>query len=257
MLYRMSLFSNITARPAVTNSLAIVGFITLIALGISLAVYSSRYVPDTVGGLGAAAVSLSQIFTSAEPTLTVVPADSATLLPFDGMSSTTNTQSPSSAPAETTPEKPTVRAAGEKTSAAYQIGGVPETAPASKLPDLTVRINAVGYLTTASADSFVASSTVPAGSRPAVSFTIKNIGAGATGAWRFSASIPTQNAYIYQSQPQQSLGYGDSIEYTLGFDQSNKGTDQMISITANFDHTVGESDTNNNSAATKITVLGS
>lgn len=252
----MSLYNDITTRPAVVHSLAVVGFITLIALGISLAVYSSRYVPNTIGSLGAAAVSLSQIFTSSEPTLTVIPAN-PDLLPFGGMSSTTDTQSASSTPAETTPEKPAVRTAGEKTNTAYQIGGVPETAPASKLPDLTVRINAVGYLTTASADSFVASSTVPAGSRPAVSFTIKNIGAGATGAWRFSASIPTQNAYIYQSQPQQSLGYGDSIEYTLGFDQSNKGTDQMISITANFDHAVGESDTNNNSAATKITVLGS
>ena len=251
----MSLYNNITTRPEVVNGLAVVGFITLIALGISLAVYSSRFVPNTVGGLGAAAVSLSQIFTSAEPTLTVVPADQ-TLLPFSEMSSTTDMQS-ASAPADTTPKNPAARTAGEKTSATYQIGGVTETVPASGLPDLTVSINAVGYLTTASADSFVVSSTVPAGSRPAVNFTIKNIGAGITGAWRFSASIPTQSAYIYQSQSQQSLGAGDSIEYTLGFDQSNKGTDQMISITANFDHTVGESNTNNNSAATKITVLGS
>ncbi len=256
MIYRMSLYNNITTRPEVVNGLAIVGFTTLIALGISLAVYSSRYVPNTVGGLGAAAVSLSQIFTSAEPTLTVVPADSTTLLPFSEMSSTTDMQS-ASAPADTTPKKPAARAAGEKTSTAYQIGDATETVPASGLPDLTVSINAIGYLTTTSADSFVASSTVPAGSRPAVNFTIKNIGAGITGAWRFSASIPTQSAYIYQSQSQQSLGSGDSIEYTLGFDQSNKGTDQMISITANFDHAVGESDTNNNSAATKITVLGS
>lgn len=251
----MSLFSNIMTRPAVTNGLALVGFLTLIALGVSLAIYSSRYVPNTVGVLGAAAVSLSHIFTSTEPMLTVVPTDQP-LLPFRGMSSTTDIPS-ASAPVAATPKKPAARTAGEKTSTAYQIGGTTEAASTSGLPDLTVRINAIGYLTTASADSFVASSTVPAGSRPAVSFTIKNIGAGATGAWRFSASIPTQSAYIYQSQPQQSLGSGDSIEYTLGFDQSNKGANQMISITANFDHTVGESDTNNNSAATKITVLGS
>ncbi|MCX6788185.1 MAG: hypothetical protein NT108_03430 [Candidatus Kaiserbacteria bacterium] len=256
MTYLMSFFSDIKTRPTVINSLAIVGFITLITLGISLAVYSSRYVPNAIGSLGAAAVSLSQIFTSAEPTLTVVPTDSTTLLPFGDMSSTTDMQS-ASAPADTTPKNPAARTAGEKTSTTYQIGGATGATPTSGLPDLTVSINAVGYLTTASADSFIASSTVPAGSRPAVNFTIKNIGAGITGAWRFSASIPTQSAYIYQSQSQQSLGAGDSIEYTLGFDQSNKGTDQMISITANFDHTVGESNTNNNSAATKITVLGS
>jgi hypothetical protein len=124
-------------------------------------------------------------------------------------------------------------------------------------PDLVVSIKDIGYLATSSAESFVASSTVPFGSRPAVVFTIKNVGTNATGAWRFSASIPTQTAYIYQSQLQPPLNPGDSIDYTLGFDQANKGANKMISITANFDRTITESNPDNNSASTNITILGS
>jgi hypothetical protein len=124
-------------------------------------------------------------------------------------------------------------------------------------PDLVVNITAVGYLATTSPDSFVATSTVPASGRPAVKFTIKNIGTNVAGAWRFSASIPTQTAYIFQSQPQQILNPGDSIDYTLGFDQANRGSNQTISVTANFDHAIAEITVNNNSASASLTILGS
>jgi len=134
---------------------------------------------------------------------------------------------------------------------------VPSSGTLTGLPDFIVTINEVGYLTTSTTDSFVASSTVPTGNRPAVKFTIKNVGTNTTGSWRFSASIPTQTAYIFQSQPQQSLSPGDSIDYTLGFDQANRGSNQTISITANFDHAVAESNSDNNSNSAKITILGS
>ena len=62
--------------------------------------------------------------------------------------------------------------------------------------------------------------------------------------------------YTYESQPQQSLNPGDSIDYTLGFDQADAGT-QTISITANYDHAVAESDSGNDSASAQITILGS
>lgn len=238
------------ARQTVIYSLAMVGFIALVALGISLAVYSSRYVPNAIDRIGAAAVSLSQIFKSSGSTsLSVVPTASTTI--FFGGATTTK-------PATSAPVKPPIdRSAGTKSSNIYQIGGGASTPTLSGLPDLVVTIDAVGYLATTSAESFIASSTVPTMSRPAVKFTIKNIGTNVSGPWRFSASIPTQSAYIYQSQSQQPLNPGDSIEYTLGFDQANKGADQTVSVTANFDNAVLESTTNNNSASTKVTILGS
>jgi|CXWL01.1.fsa_nt_gi hypothetical protein len=247
--------------------LAVVGFISLVAGSMWLAVYSTRYVPSVIGRIGTAVVYLGSVFTPAPvSSLSVVPTASTTI-DFAEASSTLSTSVPtaSSTPIEplTTPvvsPKQYRPVAGTETSKTYQITPATTTTPvalSNGLSDFVVNINAIGYLATTSAESFIASSTVPNGSRPAVRFTIKNVGGSTSGQWRFSASIPTQTAYIYQSQPQQSLNPGDSIDYTLGFDQANKGSGQMISITANFDHAVTESNSNNNSAASQITILGS
>ncbi|MBU6490647.1 hypothetical protein KGQ25_00570 [Patescibacteria group bacterium] len=241
-------------RRAAVFALATVGFVTLVALGVSLAIYSARYVPSTVGGIGAAAVSISQIFAPAPaPVLTVVPTASSTTIPFDSVGSTSST---SESKTETVPSKTAIApTAGNKTSTTYQVGtGAPTL---SGLPDLIVTISSVGYLTSTSTDSFVAATSVPHGASPAVKFIIKNIGTNVAGPWRFSASIPTSSNSIYQSLPQQSLNPGDYIEYTLGFSQPIAGADKMISITANFDHAVSESNMNNNSASAEVTVLGS
>jgi len=240
-------------RTVMVHSLAVVGFIALIGASIWLAVYSARYVPTVTGRIGSAAVFLSSLFAPAsEPSLSVVPTTIApTTIPPDEKNSTP------AGPAAATLSKPAPTTAGEKTSGTYQISGPVAPTVLSGLPDLIVTINAIGYFTVCSdTNSFVASSTVPSGKCPAITFTIKNVGTNVSGSWRFSASIPTQTAYIYQSQPQQSLNPGDSIEYTLGFDQAIAGTNKMISITANFDGTVAESNPDNNSASAQLTILG-
>lgn len=243
-------------RATMTNILAVVGFVALIGASMWLAVYSTRFVPGVVSRLGSAAVYLGSVFIpSSEPTLSVVPTPVASVtIPFgDAIPAVAETPKK---PA--TPIKQIAPTAGQKTTNTYQISGA-ATMPTtlSGLSDLIVTINAVGYLTTSSPDSFVASSTVPAGGRAAVNFTIKNIGTNVVSPWRFSATIPTQSSYLYYSQPQQLLAPGDSIDYTLGFDQAYRGADQMVSVTANFDHMAAESNFNNNSASTKITILGS
>lgn len=244
---------NLYRRVAI-NGLAAVGFIALLAGGMWLAVYSARYVPMAVNSLGAAAVTLSGVFVPASSAGLLVVPTSSTTIPL-GSSPAISSPVPPTLPEASA----TMPAAGNKTSAIYPIGATASTPTPvlSGLPDLVVSITNVGYLTSTSTGSFVASSTVPNGSVAAVQFTIKNVGAGATGAWRFSASIPTQTSYIFQSPPQQSLNPGESIDYTLGFDQANKGAGQTISITANFDHVVAESDSTNDSASAKITVIGS
>ncbi len=257
--YRMNTDQFITpARQAIINGLAVFGFIALIATGIWLAVYSTRFVPTIISRVGGAAVYLGSVLTPAsEPTLSVVPTQATSItIPFDETNSTIDEIGTFPTPVTPTLPQQTAPAAGEKTDGAYQIGGA-ATSVLSGLPDFVVNINAIGYLATTSADSFIASPTVPSDSRPAVRFTIKNIGTNKSGEWRFSASIPTQTSYIYQSLPQQSLNPGDSIEYTLGFDQANRGSGQTISITANFDRTVAESDINNNNASASVTILGS
>lgn len=251
----MNTFGNRLANhPAAVQSLAVVGFVALVTLGMALAVYSTRFVPPVVDSVGAAAVYLGSVFTRAPASLSVVPTATSTIISFGDASSTPATSTTPALPQA--PKKPVTPVAGAETAAAHPIGGTAPAAP-SGLPDLKVTINKVGYLATSSATSFVTSATVPAGSRPAVNFTIKNVGGNVTGAWRWSASIPTLTAYVYQSDPQQSLAPGDSIEYTLGFDQALKGADKVITITANSDHAISESTTANNVASTSVTVLGS
>ena len=254
--------NNLSTRQAAIHGLAVVGFIALIGSGMWLAVYSTRYVPSVVGRIGTAAVYLGSVFTPAPDTsLSVVPAASSTIISFGNEANATSTVSVPPVEAalpQTQSGVASAPTAGKQTSDTYQLGNAsPATTVLSGLPDLMVKITKIGYLATTSADSFIASSTVPTGSRPAVSFTIKNIGTNATGAWTFSASIPTQTAYTYTSQPQQSLKPGESIDYTMGFDQATAGANKAISITANPSHSVTESTLNNNTASTTITVLGS
>ena len=57
--YRMNTDQFITpARQAIINGLAVFGFIALIATGIWLAVYSTRFVPTVISRVGGAAVYL-------------------------------------------------------------------------------------------------------------------------------------------------------------------------------------------------------
>ncbi len=255
---------NIPARQTAVNGLAMVGFVALIATGMWLAVYSAQYIPSVVGRVGTAAVYLSSFFvpSSEEASLSVVPTASTTI-PFGDTgaiaTSTMSTSSTSIMPTTpvVTPAKPTTTVPGKTSTSTLQISGVSVTPGVPALPDLKTTITAVGYLATSSAESFVASSTVPTGDRPAIRFTIKNIGTKATDTWRFSASIPTQNSYVYASPDQQSLAPGDSIDYALGFDSATAGSNKIISVTADFENLITESDEHNNAASTTITILGS
>ena len=263
---------NTEIRQTTIACLAAVGFVALVGVGIWLAIYSTRFVPTVVNrtgaaavylgtemnnGANAAAVYLGSIFNQAPSSVisSVSTSTEPTIISFGVASSTVSTTTAKSTVVK--PHIPVATTAGEKTENTYQISGGTSTSGLSGLPDLVVNIDNVGYLQSISTDSFIASSTIPAGSRPAVKFTVKNIGTNVSGSWRFSASIPTQTVYIYQSQLQQPLNPGDSIDYTLGFDQSSAGANKTISITANFDHLVGESNTDNNSASTAVTILGS
>jgi hypothetical protein len=239
-------------RQAALVALAGVGFVVLICFGIYLAVYAARFVPSVVTRLDTAAVEL---FSSGpNNSLAVIPASTAsTTIPF-GDGTTTTPVATTTTPAPVTPKPaPVTPTAGTPTSGTYPIGG---TAPATYygLPDLAVTVTAVGYLTSNTADSFVAATVVPHGFRPAIKFTIKNVGTNTAGQWRFSAVIPTATAFVYQSPYQQALNPGESIDYTLGFDQALMGPNEQITLSANFDHAIAESNTSNNNVFASVTV---
>lgn len=251
---------NLSVRETAVPVLAIIGFIALVGAGMWLAVYSTRFVPTVVNGVGAAAVYLGSVFRSSEaPNLSIVPTPVAsTTIPFSEATSTISATEVST-PTTSKPIQPT---AGTPTNSVYPLGGISQTPVFSGLPDLIVSVT-TGYVTVVGATSslqyFVASSTVPAGFNPAVHIIVKNIGTNVAGPWHLKAVIPTQSNYIkewLESQP--SINPGDNRGYLMSFDYlaANKGVGQMISVTANYDHLISESNSTNNSASATITVLG-
>lgn len=250
------------SRQAAINGLAIAGFIALVGAAIWLAVYSTRYVPKIVDGIGSAAVALGSVFVPAPtPALSVVPTSTGTTTISFGTSPATSTAVTATTTATTTvPTHPTTPTpaphpvAGTGSNTTYQI--TPESsATVYGLPDLKTNIDTIGYLTTDSTDSFVGSGTVPSGKRPAVKFSIKNVGTNWSGTWRFSAKIPTRTSYVFESDPQQSLAPGESIDYILGFDNALHGSSETITITANFDHVLTDANANNDIATADLDIL--
>jgi hypothetical protein len=255
-------------RQAAIRALAVVGFIALLFIGMTLAVFTARYIPTAVSRIGQAAVSLSSVFTPAKPGAVEV-VNTGTVLPFGTTSTTTATTTATSAATTTTTTTSTyptgALTAGTATENAYVIPGatgnasVPNTNPASfyGLPDLTVTNLVVGYLPlNSSADSdFVASQTVPSGTRFAVKFTVTNIGTNTSGNWDFSANLPTKQSYTFYAPSQQALTPGDKIDFMLHLDAGEAKTgNQTASITLDPSRLVNESNKSNNFGSTSVTI---
>lgn len=242
------------ARRAAINALALVGFVVLIIIGMTLAIYAASFVPKAVTRLNSAAVYLSSIFVSADkPDLQVVTP--GTEIPFGetpGAGIATTTVATTTTPVAPKPVAPTP-SQGTPTSTVYPTGGT--AAPTlSGLSDLKVTIVSTGYLTTNDTASFVASKSVPNGMRGAVKFTVTNIGTNTSGRFTFKAVLPTTSAYTFNSDQQDALLPGEHIDYVLGFDRARTGTDREITITVDASHNIVESNENNNEATATVEI---
>src|SRR3989338_5301903 len=97
----MNTFGNTPAtRSVAATGLAVLGFVAIVAAGMWLAVYSSRYVPAVVNGAGSAAGYLGSGFTRSPASLSVVPSSTAsstissTVASSTTSTTTTTTQTP-------------------------------------------------------------------------------------------------------------------------------------------------------------------
>jgi hypothetical protein len=86
-----------------------------------------------------------------------------------------------------------------------------------------------------------------------VKFEIRNDGDVATGPWYFTASLPSLSTPYYNSNIQNSLKPGDSIIYTLGFTNLTNEKSGLITINADPQNTVYESNEANNGTVFLIT----
>ncbi|KND51674.1 MAG: hypothetical protein ABA06_00240 [Parcubacteria bacterium C7867-001] len=242
-------------RRAMVNGLAVVGFVALIFAGMTLAIYSARYIPQAVTRLATASVYFSSVFSPASTNeLTVVPSkdDEGSSVVATSTDTTPTTPSTGGTPAAVTPS------AGPRTTGTYVVGGgtaVPQQGTLYGLSDLSVNIVAVGYLANQTdTTSFVASKTVPDGKRGAVRFTVTNVGTNTTGGWDFDATLPTSPSYTFSSPTQAALLPGEHIDFTLGFDRGRTGT-RTIDISIDPDKKIVETSENNNSGSIAIEIL--
>lgn len=243
-------------RRAAVNGLAVVGFIALVFVGITLAIYAARYVPETVARLGAANVYFSSIFGGDEngEDLEVVPGEEVPF-PSDDESNVDNDNVPSLDEDEKdeTPSTPSTPTTPRPTTPT--VIQVPVTVPITPYgkADLTVRLMATGYLRSANTSSFVSDNEVPEGERPAVKFRVTNSGTNYTGTWNFKAKLPTTSSYTYESKNQASLAPGQYVDFTLGFDRPKDG-EQTITITIDSEDDVDEYNERNNTLSIEIEV---
>lgn len=249
--------SNSTRQTAIYG-LAVVGCITLVALGIWLAVYSVRYIPNlssTIDRLGAAAVSLTEVFTPfSNPTLSVAPTASTTISFGTGTStglttSTTNKPAVSTKP-NWTPGTPTAVTNNGTTSPS-----IPVTPQYSGLPNLAVEVVTVGYK--AADGSIIATTTIPANTQIVVKFKVTNIGTNVSGLWKMNIGIPSDGMLGQQSFTIESLAPTQPREFIASFGNITSGSNRTIVITVDPNRELVESSIANNVATTSVTVLGS
>ncbi len=129
---------------------------------------------------------------------------------------------------------------------------VPRTSDPYGTADLRVEIVAVGDINPYGA--FEAQSVVHQYARGAVKFKVTNLGTKQTGSWFFSAVLPTQGGYSFNSQAQQSLMPGSSTEIFMTFDQLVPGV-HTFTVYVDPQNYIPEWNEQNNVAAQALTVL--
>jgi hypothetical protein len=244
---------------AAVYGLAVVGFLALVFIGIMLAIYASRYVPEALTKLS--------FLGHGDSGLSVVP---TTTLPFPGgaASSTPATTTPAvTKPATTTPAK-----TGSSQAAAATIGyktvitdyptpgsvKIPSNSAQnlSGLPNLTTTVIAVGYLD--KDQDFVADKTVDNDDELAVKFRVTNTGTNVSGVWNLQVLMPTKNndEFEYDSDPQHSLNPGDYNDYivSLNKNQARVDDEDRITITADPDDKIKETSERDNTQIASVSV---
>lgn len=241
---------DINARPkgAALNSLAIVGFVALIIIGILATIYAASFIPKMLRGTnsnGSAAAYLSG--------LTDQPANTATVATTPTTPAQTGTVT--ATPLTTTPTETTPAPTTPVTKTIYKYVTVPASNPVasySGLSDLTVSIIDRGYL---QGGSFISSNSVPSGYQGAVKYRISNIGTNSSGSYRVDIRVETNNGTDNDSVTGGSLPPGRSVEGTGSFDATSGGT-AIIRLTVDASDVVPESNENNNTETTTMVING-
>lgn len=165
---------------------AIVGLIAVLILG----AWGIILLAFNLVGIFTGSVNLGDLFKSNEQVATTT----TPVVVTNNNGNTSNTNTGSNKPTTTTSQPTAVYTAAPRVAQLYG------------LSDLVVTMKSVTSLSSMQG-------------RVVVQFTVTNVGTNVTNSgWTFNAQLPLQPAYTYQSQGQQALYPGDSIAYTLTYD---------------------------------------
>lgn len=120
--------------------------------------------------------------------------------------------------------------------------------------DLSVQITATGILNTSSA-GLVPATIISQGQRGALRFIVTNNGDKNTGVWSFTATLPSNTNPTYTAYNLPNLGPGDSVIYTLGFENIGTTASNSATISVDPSNQIVESRENNNTANVTYSII--
>jgi hypothetical protein len=228
-------------RKAALTSLAIVGFVALIIIGILATIYAASFIPKMLSRSGSASAYLSTL-NDTPTTADTTPAPTATT---PAVTATPLT------PTETPAQPQTV------TKTVYRNVYVPTpvTPSYSGLADLTITVTDKGYLRNGNTGSFVSSSYVPSGYQGAVKYRVTNTGNNVSNSYRVDIRVESGNGTDNDSVSGGTLPPNRSVEGIGSFDVTTGGT-AYIRLTVDAGNNVVEENENNNTDSTSMSVNG-
>jgi subtilase family serine protease len=240
-----------TSHPsAAVGTLAVVGFLALILVGIVLAIYAARYVPIAVSSL------TGHSYESQQNSLTAVP---STTLSFDiATTSVAVSTTTYSVPTQTETTQTTSGTNYNYQPTQYQTyasqtyfpGSTQVQVPQSNygLANLTVRITDIGYMDRN--DRFVSDDSMSSDDELVVKILVTNNGTNSTGRWNIRTVVPTAPDKTFEfDQDEPSLAPGATLPLTLDLTRGrlDVGNNQEVKVTVDAQHDVDESNENDNS----------
>jgi len=128
-------------------------------------------------------------------------------------------------------------------------------APDVTVFDLDVEITGVGVLEDGS-KTFVQRETLKKSARGAVQFVVTNKGEADSSKWQFRAALPTNPAYVFESEMQKPLAAQKKRTFTVIFDKLSKDKNNLVIEIFTLESRIKAKETNkiNNIAEISIVV---
>lgn len=222
------------------SGIAVVGFIAVVIIGMILAVYASRYVPQFLNSLSSAVYLSSDSANNGKATTTptvVTPAPTTTIVP----------ETPATV-ATSAPQLPNETGYTPRT---YTPTRVVTTRPnLYGYADLAVSSLEVGYQ---SGSSFIETSRIPSGRDMVVKFTVKNVGTNIASGWRVRVRVEGQSDAIAYGGSLNPNGYQN---FTLRATDLESDT-YTTRIDVDYTNAVAETNESNNNDSIDARVGGS